>query len=174
MRCLRRKWRRSGERKGRQKNEGQKNFKPEKYFSVPHFSAEAFNLKEDFMLKIMDNGDSNAGEITLARLQGEVEITTYKSSGPGGQHKNKTETAVRLRHLPTGVTVTAREHRSQFKNREAAWERLLEKLRARQRKPKPRIATKPTRAAKEKRLQLKAARSAKKSERTKTRRWEEE
>lgn len=126
------------------------------------------------MSEILENEAARAEEISLTRLQGEVEITTYKASGPGGQHKNKTETAIRLRHIPTGITVTAREHRSQFKNRELAWERLLEKLRARARKPKPRIATKPTRAAKEKRLQFKAVQAAKKSERTKTRRWEEE
>lgn len=112
--------------------------------------------------------------MTQSHLQGEVEITTYKASGPGGQHRNKTETAVRLKHLPTGIIVTASEHRSQFRNREAAWERLLEKLRARQRKPKPRIATKPTRAAKEQRLQSKATQAAKKSERAKTKRWEED
>ncbi len=116
---------------------------------------------------------SDERPITLADLQNEVEITTYKSSGPGGQHKNKTETAVRLKHLPTGITVTAREHRSQFKNRELAWDRLLEKLRARQRKPKPRIPTKQPRAAKEKRLQFKSAQAAKKSERAQTRCWEE-
>lgn len=115
-----------------------------------------------------------ARPITVANLQDQVEITTYKSSGPGGQHKNKTETAVRLKHLPTGITVTAREHRSQFKNRELAWERLLEKLRARQRKPKPRIPTKQPRAAQERRLQYKASKAAKKSERAKTRRWGEE
>lgn len=126
------------------------------------------------MFESFEKGEASAEEITLARLQGEVEITTYKASGPGGQHKNKTETAVRLRHLPTGVTVTAREHRSQFKNRELAWERLLEKLRARARKPKPRIPTKQPRAAKERRLQFKATQAAKKSERAQTRRWEEE
>ena len=126
------------------------------------------------MSELLENQTSEARPITLADLHREVEITTYKASGPGGQHKNKTETAVRLRHLPTGITVTAREHRSQFKNRELAWERLLEKLRARQRKPKPRIPTKQPRAAKEKRLQFKSAQAAKKSERAQTRRREED
>ncbi|NUO80483.1 peptide chain release factor-like protein [candidate division KSB1 bacterium] len=126
------------------------------------------------MAGILENESHSENELTVAALQGEVEITTYKASGPGGQHKNKTETAVRLKHLPTGLVVIAREHRSQLKNRELAWERLLEKLRARQRKPKPRIPTKMPRAAKEKRLQTKAAKSTKKFERAKTRRWEED
>lgn len=126
------------------------------------------------MKDLMNEATPATEALDLAALQNEVEITTYKASGPGGQHKNKTETAVRLRHLPTGITVTAREHRSQFKNRELAWERLLEKLRARQRKPKPRIPTKAPRAATEKRLHIKAARSAKKSERGKKRLREEE
>ncbi len=126
------------------------------------------------MAEFLEQETFDAHPMTQSSLQGEVEITTYKASGPGGQHRNKTETAVRLKHLPTGIIVTASEHRSQFKNREAAWERLLEKLRARQRKPKPRIATKPSRAAKEKRLQGKASLAAKKIERGKTRRWEDE
>ncbi len=126
------------------------------------------------MNDICEHEPSAAPELTVAALQDQVEVTTHKAGGPGGQHKNKTETAVRLKHLPTGITVTARQHRSQFKNRALAWERLLEKLRARQRKPKPRIPTKQPRAAKEKRLQTKAAKAAKKNERTKERRWEEE
>ncbi len=126
------------------------------------------------MAGILENKSHSESELTVAALQGEVEMTTYKASGPGGQHKNKTETAVRLKHLPTGLVVIAREHRSQLKNRELAWERLLAKLRARQRKPKPRIPTKTPRAAKEKRLQTKAAKSTKKSERAKTRRWKED
>lgn len=49
-----------------------------------------------------------------------------RSSGPGGQHVNKVSTAVTIRHVPTGASVTASDSRSQFKNRQLALERLLE------------------------------------------------
>ncbi|MDZ7292879.1 MAG: peptide chain release factor-like protein [candidate division KSB1 bacterium] len=107
--------------------------------------------------------------LTISALQDEVEITTFKSGGPGGQHKNKTESAVRIKHLPTGVIVVATENRSQIKNRELAWQRLMEKLRKRRRKRKPRIPTRPSRAAKEKRFQEKLKLSVKKQTRQKIR-----
>lgn len=86
-------------------------------------------------------------------------VTTYKSTGPGGQKKNKTESAVRIKHLPTGIIVTATESRSQYANREKAMERLRERLAARQRRRKPRIPTNPGRAATERRLTKKTHRS---------------
>ncbi|KAL3653212.1 hypothetical protein CASFOL_002893 [Castilleja foliolosa] len=54
----------------------------------------------------------------------QCEMDTYKSSGPGGQHRNKRETAVRIKHLPTGIIAQAAEDRSQHKNRAAALVRL--------------------------------------------------
>ena len=60
----------------------------------------------------------------LERLARECLITPYKSSGPGGQKKNKTESSVRVRHLPTGITRIATESRSQSRNRELALERI--------------------------------------------------
>ena len=91
----------------------------------------------------------------LQRLLAETDVHTYRSSGPGGQKKNKTESSVRVRHRPTGLTRTATESRSQIRNREAALERLWRALEARRRKPKPRIATRPTSAAQARRLESK-------------------
>ena len=88
----------------------------------------------------------------LDRLARDCEITPYKSSGPGGQKKNKTESSVRVRHLPTGIVRIATESRSQARNRETALARVLDELKRRACKPKPRRATRPTRTAVEKRL----------------------
>ena len=79
-------------------------------------------------------------------------IDYYVAGGPGGQHRNKTESGVRLVHGPTGITVIATERRSQGMNREVALERLREKLRALTFVPKVRRATKPSKGAKERRL----------------------
>jgi len=64
----------------------------------------------------------------LKTLYGEVRVEYYRSRGPGGQRKNKKETAVRLKHPPSGVTVTATESRYQAVNRRRAFQRLQEKL----------------------------------------------
>ncbi|MCD7973400.1 MAG: hypothetical protein LUG18_12190 [Candidatus Azobacteroides sp.] len=53
---------------------------------------------------------------------------TSRSSGPGGQHVNKTESAVRVTHIPSGISVTASEDRSQFRNKKTAFMRILLKL----------------------------------------------
>lgn len=92
-------------------------------------------------------------------------ISYYKASGPGGQKKNKTESAVRIKHLPTGIIVTATESRSQLENRERAMQRLQQRLAALNRRQKKRVATKPTRAAKERRLSGKARTSERKRDR---------
>lgn len=105
------------------------------------------------------------GEVVVVR-EGDLEITFFKSSGPGGQHKNKRETAVRIRHLPTGITVTATEERSQLLNRETALRRLEEKLQALRRRRKKRIGTKPTRASRERRLGEKRLQGLKKAGRS--------
>jgi ribosome-associated protein len=85
--------------------------------------------------------------------------------GPGGQHRNKTESAVRLLHRPTGVVVTATERRSQGQNRGATLERRCGRLEALAHRPKPRRPTKPGRGAKERRLKEKKVRGAKKASR---------
>lgn len=58
----------------------------------------------------------------------DIKIEFFRSSGPGGQNVNKVETAVRIRHMPTGLTVTSQESRSQQKNREQAMTILRSKL----------------------------------------------
>jgi peptide chain release factor len=58
----------------------------------------------------------------------EIRYETLRASGPGGQHVNKTESAVRAVHVPTGISVTASDQRSQLQNKKLATERLLVKL----------------------------------------------
>lgn len=85
-------------------------------------------------------------------LLAECEETFFTAGGPGGQHRNKTESGVRLVHPPTGVVVTATERRSQAQNRSEAVARLRERLALLARREKPRRATRPTRGSKERRL----------------------
>ena len=101
-------------------------------------------------------------ETALDTLKRQVVIETYKSSGPGGQRKNKTETSVRLTHIPSGVRVIATEHRSQAQNRELAFERLRKRLLRLNRVRKHRIPTSVPRGAVERRKEGKKVYSAKK------------
>jgi peptide chain release factor len=70
---------------------------------------------------------------TVMWSERDLRFETLRASGPGGQHVNKTESAVRVTHVPTNVSVTAREERSQHANRKLALARLAELFRQRER-----------------------------------------
>ena len=60
----------------------------------------------------------------------DVAVQTYRASGPGGQHRNKVETAIRIIHKSTNIIVTASDGKSQAQNKKKAWQKLEAKLKA--------------------------------------------
>ena len=106
-------------------------------------------------------------------LERDCDVEFFVAGGPGGQHRNKVETGVRLTHRPSGLVVTATERRSQSANREAAFERMAEKLEARQRVRKARRATKPSASSKEARRKEKKLTGERKKARGKVKRYED-
>ena len=89
----------------------------------------------------------------------ECEVETFRSSGPGGQHVNKTESAVRLRHLPSGVVVSSQQERSQHRNKAICLKKLREKIEKLNYRAPKRIPTRVSRGAKNRTLEEKARRS---------------
>jgi peptide chain release factor 2 len=75
---------------------------------------------------VLDDNQSRSNTIQLNSR--DVRIDTFRTSGAGGQHRNKTDSGVRLTHEPTGISVTATEERSQHQNREIGWKRLRAKI----------------------------------------------
>jgi len=102
-------------------------------------------------------------------LEREVVVDVFRASGPGGQHVNKTESALRLTHPPSGVVVIAQDSPSQVRNREIAFKRLIERLKRLNHVPKKRVATRPTFAAKKRRVADKKLRSKTKNTRGRVR-----
>jgi len=130
----------------------------------------------------MEEGIRVAGD-TVIPLE-EIELRASRSSGPGGQHANVTASRIEAvfdveasealsaaqrdllrRKLGARVTAVSQDARSQARNRELALERLREKIAAGLRRPKPRRPTKPSRAARERRLEQKRRTSERKARR---------
>ena len=93
-------------------------------------------------------------------LLAECRVETFRAGGPGGQHQNTTESAVRLVHVPTGVRAIARDQRSQHRNRSLALARLRGKLEELNKIPEPRKPPrKPSKATQRKRVEAKRKRA---------------
>ena len=98
-------------------------------------------------------------------LLAECEVEAFRATGPGGQHVNTSDTAVRLKHRPTGLVATCRTTRSQYLNKKTCLKKLREKVEKLNRRPKRRIPTRKPRAARKKVLEDKAKLAEKKQRR---------
>jgi len=96
------------------------------------------------------------------KLLAQCQVQAYKASGKGGQHVQKTDSAVRLIHVPTGLRVTSQKERSQYLNKKNCLEKLQKKLLARSKKRKKRVPTKKSRSVRERELQAKKVHSKQK------------
>ena len=89
----------------------------------------------------------------------ECVVETFRSSGPGGQHVNKTESAVRLKHVPSGIVVTSQQERSQHRNKMLCLQRLRKRIEQLNYRPAKRIPTRMPRSTKNRNLEEKSRRS---------------
>jgi protein subunit release factor A len=102
-----------------------------------------------------------------AALLAECDVTTFRAGGPGGQHQNTTDSAVRLRHRPSGIVVICRGERSQYQNKAICLRRLRDRVARRNadEAAAPRVPTRVPRGERERRLADKARRARVKRER---------
>lgn len=111
-----------------------------------------------------DNGDIPAPEPpplpdSDEELLAQCRVETFRSGGKGGQHQNKTESGVRLIHLPSGVRATSRSERSQHRNKTLALGRLRRKIERMREPERPRLPTSVPQGEKRRRLEEKQRRS---------------
>ncbi len=97
------------------------------------------------------------------KLLEECRVDLFRSGGKGGQHVNKTSSAVRLTHLPTGIVASCQEERSQYLNKKRCLEKLRRKVEELNYRPPPRHRTREPAWVKEKVLATKKIRSGKKA-----------
>ncbi len=89
----------------------------------------------------------------------QCEVQTFRSSGPGGQHVNKTESAVRLKHLASGIVVSSQQERSQYRNKAICLKKLRRKVEQLNYRAPKRVPTRVSKAAKDRTLKEKARRA---------------
>ena len=82
--------------------------------------------------------------LSLDEIAASCEVDVFHATGPGGQGVNTSDSAVRMTHVPTGIVVTSRESRSQYRSRQLCLQKLRAEFERRAVPPKARHATKPT------------------------------
>src|SRR5204862_356334 len=95
----------------------------------PYKELESVQKQKTEAQALLADPDMKAeAESEIATHRQDVRIDTYPAGGPGGQHVTKTQSAVRLTHIPTNIVVQCQDQRSQTRNRELAWKALKSKL----------------------------------------------